>query len=564
MRATKGFIFTADAIIAFYLITILLSILLLISYTPKVYVQQYQSIAKDTLVFLKSMKLKDAYNNSFYPYSNQLLLIKNNSETSWPMFRRTLEHNASIASVYPNATNSTDRVWWSAKIGPVETDTPVYSSPTLYKGKIVIASRNGTYSFDENTGVKLWYYPLSADSSPAVHDGKIFLGSVGNEFYALDELGNVVWNFSAGNRFVSSPIVSNGKVIISSMDAELYARDENSGVSLWNFTTPAFMDNISSSPALYNGKIYVFSVSPPTGGGPEGVLYSLDEQSGSQLWSFNMEKAASSNFMDPSPVVSRDVVYIGNGNYFYAINATNGTQMWNISIGGYNFTSTPVIDRDFAYAGYTNGICRINLTKPTNPNLNNDVVLYSLTSTVYSSPVISNDTIIVGTYGGDVYIFKKDVININNPVWRYRIGKSIYSSPAVVNGRVYMGANDGTLYAFGNCSIWDENLSVLDTIAAFWIIDKRGCAQALAKEYLRSAIPSKYGYELVVKRQNTTGFDCNGNAGAPTDSLYTNDCNQTKYQRLLIQDSRYISGVVHSGTMTYYDLPIQIELRVWD
>ncbi|QLJ52845.1 MAG: Outer membrane protein assembly factor BamB, contains PQQ-like beta-propeller repeat [Candidatus Fermentimicrarchaeum limneticum] len=553
MRATKGFIFTADAIIAFYLITILLSILLLISYTPKVYVQQYQSIAKDTLVFLESMKLKDAYNNSFYPYSNQLLLIKNNSETSWPMFRRTLQHNASIASVYPNATNSTDRLWWSAKIGPVGIDTPVYSSPTLYKGKIVIASRNGTYSFDENTGVKLWYYPLSADSSPAVHDGKIFLGSVGNEFYALDELGNVAWNFSAGNRFVSSPIVSNGKVIIGSMDATLYARDESSGASLWNFTT---VGNISSSPVLYNGRIYIFSVSPPSGGPSRGVLYSLDEQSGSQLWSYDVKDPVSSTPMDPSPVISGGVVYIGNGNYFYAINATNGTQIWNVSIGSLNFTSTPVFDANFAYAGYTNGIMTINLTGHTaQPN--------SLSSTVYSSPIISNDTIVVGTYGGDVYIFKKDTININSLLWHYKIGKPIYSSPAVVNGRVYVGANDGMLYAFGNCSIWDENLSVLDTIAAFWIIDKRGCAQALAKEYLQSAIPRKYGYELVVKRQNTTGFDCNGNAGAPADSLYTNDCNQTKYQRLLIQDSRYISGVVRSGTMTYYDQPIQIELRVW-
>jgi len=562
MRATKGFIFTADAIIAFYLITILLSILLLISYTPKVYVQQYQSIAKDTLVFLESMKLKDAYNNSFYPYSNQLLLIKNNSETSWPMFRRTLQHNVSLKSLYPNATNFTDHLWWSAKIGPIGIDTPVYSSPTIYKGKVVIASRNGTYMFDENTGVRLWYYPLSADSSPAVHDGKIFLGSVNNEFYALDELGNVVWNFSAGNRFVSSPIVSNGKVIIGSMDGTLYARDESSGVPLWNFTTPGSTSNISSSPVLYNGRIYLLSIL--TGDPLRGVLNAVDEQSGSPLWSYYLYDPVNSNLMDPSPVLSGGVVYIGNGHYFYAINATSGIQLWNVSMVALNFTSTPAIDKDFAYVGYTNGICKINLTKPTNPSIPNDMKLSSLSSTVYSSPVLSNDTIVVGTYGGDLYIFKKDAININAPLWHYRIGKPIYSSPAVVNDRVYVGANDGTLYAFGNCSIWDENLSVLDTIAAFWIIDKRGCAQALAREYLQSAIPSKYGYELVVKRQNTTGFDCNGNAGSPTDSLYTNDCNQTKYQRLLIQDSRYISGVVHSGTMTYYDLPIQIELRVWD
>lgn len=547
----RGFIFTADAIIAFYLITIMLSILLLISYTPRIYVQQYQTIAQDTLNMLSEIKLGDVRGNLLYPYSNRLLLLKNNTSPAWPMFRRTLDNNAtspSILSIDPNSTS----IWWVARIGPFGVNTPVHSSAAVDNGKVFIASRNGTYAFDENTGVKLWYLPLSADSSPAVQNEKIFIGGLGNDFYVLGEGGNLVWNVTLGNSIVSSPKVHNGKVFVASMDNTFYTFDEDSGKSLWNFTAQG---NISSSPAVYNGKLLFLSY---LAGECANIafLYSLDEETGKLLWEYPISEPTPTAFLDPSPAVARDVVYIGTGHYFYAINITNGTQIWNVSIGAYNFTSSPVVDNDTVYVGFTNGICVVNLTSRA-------VSLRSLNSIVYSSPVIVNDTIVVATKNGVVAAYPKYDIDVNNPLWYYKTNVSIYSSPTVANGRIYIGAYDGNLYAFGNCSAWDENMSVLDSIAAFWYIGKRECAIALAKEFLDSAIPGRYGFEIVVKGQGTTGFYCDGRPGAPWDSLYTNDCNQTRYRRVLIQASKYISGVVQSGTMVYYNRPVEIKLMVW-
>lgn len=552
MRARKAFIFTADAIIAFYLITIMLSILLLINYIPRMYVQQYQSLAQDTLNVLSEIKLGDVAGKPQYPYSNYLLYIKNNSLTRWPMFRKTLNNNASSQSVLSINPNSTS-LWWITRIGPFGVNTPVYSSPSVDDGKVIIASRNGTYAFDENTGVKLWYLPLSADSSPAFQNGKVFIGGISNDFYVLDEGGNLLWNVTLGDRVISSPKVHAGKVFVGSMDNTLYAFDEDSGKSIWNFTAQG---NISSSPAVDNGKVFIFSLL--SGGGADiGFLYSLDEGTGKMLWQYQITDPTPTKFLDPSPAIRGDVVYLGTGHYFYAVNITNGTQMWNISIGGHNFTSSPVIDNDTAFVGYSNGICVINLTSRSS-------YVRSLNSIIYSSPVIANDTIVVATNDGVIAAYPKYNIDVNNPLWRYKVNASIYSSPATVNGRIYIGAHDGNLYAFGNCSAWDENMSVLDSIAAFWYTGKKECAQALAKEFLDSAIPSRYGFELVVKAQDTTGFYCDGRPGAPWDSLYTNDCNQTKYRRILIQDSKYISGVVRSGTMVYYNRPIEIRLMVWN
>ncbi|MEM3555190.1 MAG: PQQ-binding-like beta-propeller repeat protein [Candidatus Micrarchaeia archaeon] len=548
----KAFIFTADAIIAFYLITIMLSILLLINYVPRTYVQQYQSLAKDTLNVMSELKLSNITGKSNYPYANYLLYVKNNSLSRWPMFRRTLNNNASslsILSINPNSSS----VWWITRVGPFGVNVPVYSSPSVDNGKVVVASRNGTYAFDENTGVKLWYLPISTDSSPAFQNGKIFIGGLSNDFYVLDEGGNLLWNVTLGDRIVSSPKVHNGKVFIASMDSTIYAFDEDSGKSVWNFTAQG---NISSSPAVYNGKVFVFS--PLFGGGANfGFLYALDEENGKLLWRYEITDPTPTTFLDPSPATRGDEVYIGTGHYFYAINITNGTQMWNISIGAYNFTSSPVIDNDTAYIGYTNGICVVNLTTRS-------FYVRSLNSIIHSSPVIANDTIVVATNDGVIAVYPKYDIDVNNPLWRYKVNASIYSSPAVVNGRIFIGANNGNLYAFGNCSAWDENMSILDSIAAFWYIGKKECAVALAKEFLDSAIPSRYGFELVVKGQGMTGFYCDGRAGAPWDSLYTNDCNQTKYRRILIQESKYISGVVRTGTMVYYNRPIEIRLMIWN
>jgi len=543
MRATKGFIFTADAIIAFYLITILLSILLLISYTPKVYVQQYQSIARDTLTVLGDLKMKDVGGNPLYPYSTYLVYAKNNSVTLWPMFRRTLEHNASIVSVYPNSSS----IWWVWRLGPAGVDTPVYSSPTLYNGKLIAASRNGTYAFDENTGTRLWYCPIPADSSPAISNGKIFIGSTNNDFYSIDEEGNVVWNVTLGDKILSSPMVHNGKVFVGSMDGFLYAFDESSGKLIWTFFTACQLlpCSISSSPAVYDGKVFVST--------DNSRLYAVDEESGRHIWTYLGAEGAFFSPLAPSPAVAKGIVYSSNQTALYALNSTNGSFLW--AVATCLPLSSPVIDEGWLYVGCREGLLKVNATAGTSSTL------YPVPFAIYSSPVISNDTIIAASEGGDVIVWYK--ANMSQ-LWQYNMGKPIYSSPAVVNGRIYIGANDGNLYSFGNCSIWNPNLSVVETIASFWLIEKKVCAQALAQEFLASAIPKNYGFELVVKSAGMRGYDCN-NKPANWDSIYTNDCNQSRYQRVLIQDSRYISGILQSGSTIYYAKnPIQIELRIWN
>ena len=58
------------------------------------------------------------------------------------------------------------------------------------------------------------------DSSPAVADGKVYLGSWDDKFYCLDAVtGSLIWSYTIGGHIDdSSPAVFEGRVYIGSYD----------------------------------------------------------------------------------------------------------------------------------------------------------------------------------------------------------------------------------------------------------------------------------------------------------------------------------------------------------
>ena len=55
----------------------------------------------------------------------------------------------------------------------------------------------------------------------------------------------------------SSPAVANGVVYVGSDDGNVYALNAKTGVKLWSYTTDS---NVFSSPAVANGMVYVCSL----------------------------------------------------------------------------------------------------------------------------------------------------------------------------------------------------------------------------------------------------------------------------------------------------------------
>lgn len=72
------------------------------------------------------------------------------------------------------------------------------------------------------TGTQKWHFPTGdrIDSSPAVTNGVIYVGSDDHYLYAIDAAtGTQKWSFPTGDRVHSSPVIANGFVYIGSQDS---------------------------------------------------------------------------------------------------------------------------------------------------------------------------------------------------------------------------------------------------------------------------------------------------------------------------------------------------------
>src|SRR5439155_1078123 len=82
------------------------------------------------------------------------------------------------------------------------------------------------------------YVDNGINSSPAVANGMVYVGSADNKVYAISALGgDIHWTHTTDGDVNSSPAVLNGVVYVGSNDHKVYAlRAENGGI-LWTATT---------------------------------------------------------------------------------------------------------------------------------------------------------------------------------------------------------------------------------------------------------------------------------------------------------------------------------------
>jgi len=100
--------------------------------------------------------------------------------------------------------------------------------------------------------------------------------------------------------------------------------DQISGLKLkWAFGFPGGF-NTYSQPTVAGGRVFV--------GGPEGVVYSLDAQTGCTYWSFD----AGAGVRSAITIGPNAIAYFGDvhGNVF-ALDANSGTQLWKVQVDDY-------------------------------------------------------------------------------------------------------------------------------------------------------------------------------------------------------------------------------------
>src|SRR3989339_5880 len=126
-----------------------------------------------------------------------------------------------------------------------------------------------------------------------------------------------------GNIFMTSPLITQNLVISATtddnmaLDAAICALDRVTGEVAWKFNTH---NSVKNNLHLYNGVVFAADA--------EGFVYAIDAQSGELKWERPLRQNIIQYPYTQGVVVSRGVVYAGQGYYLTALDAVNGEVLW--------------------------------------------------------------------------------------------------------------------------------------------------------------------------------------------------------------------------------------------
>ena len=341
----------------------------------------------------------------------------------------------------------TGRVVWK-----FETGAPIPSSPAVWDGKVFVGNNEGVlFAFDAN-GTLLWKHSVYDHeprafkffSTPLVTEGRIYVGAASRHLYSLNvSSGELLWKFPVSDWIRSRPVSAGDYIYAVSIDGTLYKLTLN-GELKWKVKVGSHQ--VFADLTLENGKVFINSA--------DYYLWCLNASDGVMLWRRSLLEAIYRNGrrvladvpaggadFQSSPVIDEGKVLIGTPSHFvYAINASTGEEVWRFEAGG-GIPAAPVTDAGRVFFGEEGGVGLFYCI-----DLENGLPIWTQKlGWVWSSANIAHGRVFVPGVNGLVYGLDEETGEI---LWSYKTGRNCYSSPPVDNERVFFGSWDGLLYAF--------------------------------------------------------------------------------------------------------------------
>ena len=397
-------------------------------------------------------------------------------------FQGDVQRTGNLSDTGPSAPD----LLWSEKVtargyvggGAVVSGGRVYVSswPDMsYRGE------EGIVSLDGRTGSLLWKNPIGGKggaSTPALKDGRIYVGSFSGDLYSVDAAtGETVWKRTLEEDpqwwgIASSPLVLEEGVLVTAFSSGTLFRLDLDGDEVWSLSTGR--TDPYASPASRDGRVYF------AGGDP--ALYSVDLSSGTPLWKLPTEAPITS-----TPSVAYGSVFFATRDALVAVDAATGDELWKEPMRG--TISSPAVSRGRVYVGSDDA------TLDCRDALDGELIWRTeVDSPVRSSPLVAGGLVYFGSYQGVVYAL--DALD-GSEIWSYPIGEYLIASPSISDGVLFIGADDGRLYAFGTAPSSGDILSDRSDSAAigadigndqqkpealFIVVGKRAVIEEAAKD----------------------------------------------------------------------------------
>ncbi len=329
-------------------------------------------------------------------------------------FRRSLER----WGYYPGATvpDAVERDWRLDRLNTGDHTAAKASAVPLPDDGVVFPGDSGYLVALDADGEERWRTGTDTDGrgihgTPAVADGRVYVGAYDGVLYAVDaETGDVDWETKLGGSIGSSPLYHDGRIVM----AVEYADPEGStfvvnaadGEVVWEDPEHRPTDHPHSTPAvdLESGRLVC--------GSNDGLLYGWSYPDLEFEWSFETESRNNDGEIK-GPIATYDGgAYFGSwDHHVYRVNLEDGSEDWSFETGNL-VMSGPAID----------------------PTL---------------------ETVFVGSHDGNLYALDAQS---GERHWSFPTDRPITGCPTVYENRVLVGSKDGGLYALEKRSgdlVWE-------------------------------------------------------------------------------------------------------------
>lgn len=357
---------------------------------------------------------------------------------NWPCFLGDNTHASIAQSGCGPRSPELNKIWEFKAKGAIHMSV-VIDGDRAYFG----TASNKFYCIDALKGTEIWEYEIGescknakgatiggAAATPVIYNGYVYFGTICGSVICLDaKTGYKKWIFedSLAVSF-NAPIVIQNNLLYAVSDGWLYCIDASTGKKLW---FEIALKNDFSPPCISNGRLYIAAMffmecyDAPTG---KSLVSTKFWTSGEEIYS-------------ASPAVKNNKVYFGCADSdFHRFDGYTGERDWEAK---YACTSSTAVTNDSVL------FCdiRYNLVS-LNENTGSLNWKYTLDNFIFGGPVISENTIYVGTISGTLYSFDMQ----GKLKSRYNFSDAITAPPSIANGFVYATSNNNTVACFGDNS----------------------------------------------------------------------------------------------------------------
>lgn len=350
---------------------------------------------------------------------------------------------------------------WTFKTGDKVLASPVTNGNSVYVG-----SQNGImYALDE-AGNVIWEYDAKGiiQAQALLTDRVLFFESA-NVFYALDPAqGKLLWKYDAGmepQEFVykghhfpykidfwddkrSVGTLNDGVIYIGASNGHLYGFDEDNGEVILDISSDG-LSPIRSTPLVANSILYF--------GDWEGVAYAFDLNAKAFAWKKKTYRGdrpyPSFGGISASFIPYNDLLIFGARNHqMNVLYAETGEKEWTYTDpkGGW-MVGDPVLLNDTLYIGGSDNFSMYAF----DPKWGRFLWQHNGGKNIYTRPIVTSDYVIYTAGNGYNWMDKGVVYVLNRSTGeelaKFETPNAIFSSPILLKDKVVFGCHDGQVYA---------------------------------------------------------------------------------------------------------------------